>query len=862
MNILSNATPEALRFDRLSGLTNAEAGARARRDGYNELPSAKPRRLRSIVWQVVSEPMLLLLIAIGAIYVILGELLDSLVLLASLIIIIGISLYQEYKTERALEALRDLSSPRALVIRDGRQMRIPGREVVVDDILVLAEGDRVAADAVLFFSTNLSTDESLLTGESVQVHKQAREDTAGMAPPGGEGQPYVYAATLVVRGQGLARVRATGINTEIGKIGQALQSIGQEPTALQRETRRLVRAAAAIGIFLSLLVALVYGLTRADWLNGLLAGLTLAIAILPEEFPVVLTVFLALGAWRLSRAQVLTRRIPAIEMLGATTVLCVDKTGTLTLNRMTARKLYAGGRYYDFAAHPDVPVPEDFHRLIEFAVLASQREPFDPMDKAVRALANARFIDASHLHDRWNLVREYPLSPELFALSHVWQARRGDDYVIAAKGAPEAIMDLCHLPHAERVALARHVSEMAAEGLRVLGVAQASFRAPSLPKDQHEFDFTFVGLAGLADPLRPSAPSALRECYAAGIRVVMITGDYPVTAQSIAEQIGLIGREQVIAGAELESLSESDLRERIKSVNLFARMVPAQKLRLVNALKANGEIVAMTGDGVNDAPALKAADIGIAMGKRGTDVAREAADLVLLDDDFASIVRAVAQGRRIYNNIKKAMIYLVAIHIPIAGMSLVPVAAQAPLLLFPVHILFMELIIDPASSVVFESSGVDNLMRRPPRSPSEPLLSASDLILSLLQGFAVLAVLTALYAWDFHHAAGEAYARTRVFATLVVANIGLIHINRSWSHTVISTLRVPNAPLWWISGAALGVLLLALYWPSLRTLFHFALLPLPDLATCFVAGVLSVAWFELNKLKKRPAQTPPATLPP
>ncbi|HLQ25062.1 MAG TPA: cation-translocating P-type ATPase [Acidiferrobacterales bacterium] len=843
-------SPEAFRFDRLSGLSPAEASIRLHDDGYNELPSAKPRRFLSIMLQVVSEPMLLLLLAIGTIYLLIGDPINSVVLFVSIIVIAGISLYQEHKTERTLEALRDLSSPRARVIRDGKQIRIPGREVVRGDIVVLAEGDRVPADAVLIFSINLFTDESLLTGESVQVHKRAREDVAQIAPPGGDGSPYVYAGSLVVRGQALARVLAIGMNTEIGKIGKALQSIKAEPTTLQRETRRIVRVAAMLGIGLSILVTIGYGLTRQDWINGLLAGLTLAIAILPEEFPVVLTIFLALGAWRLSRQHVLTRRVAAIEMLGAATVLCVDKTGTLTLNRMAVHKLYANGQYYDVAAHDGKPVPETFHSLMEFGILASQREPFDPMDKALRALEDIRFIDTAHLHHRWTLVHEYPLSAELLALSEVWQGRQDEDYVVAAKGAPEAIMDLCHLGDEERDALASHVGNLAAEGLRVLGVARARFHASPLPRDQHEFAFAFVGLIGLADPVRPTVPAALEECDAAGIRVVMITGDYPATAQSIAGQIGLKGRERVMTGAELEGLSDDTLRRHIKNVNLFARMVPAQKLRLVNALKANGDIVAMTGDGVNDAPALKAAHIGIAMGERGTDVAREAADLVLLDDDFASIVRAVAEGRHIYNNIKKAMAYLVAIHIPIAGMSLIPVLIQAPLLLLPVHILFMELIIDPASSVVFEvERGIDNLMRRKPRAPNAPLFNESALILSLLQGLGVLAVLLVIYWWDIYHGSNEAYSRTKIFATLAAANLSLVHVNRSWSHTVFSSLPIPNAPLWWVSAAAFIVLLLALYMPALRSLFHFTPLSAFNLTACIVTGMASVAWFELNKLR-------------
>jgi len=844
-----------------SGLTEEEASARLRKDGYNEIAAAKRRSIFAIAWQIVREPMILLLLAAGTIYLLLGDLREALVLLFSVFVVIGISLYQNRRTERALAALRDLASPRALVLRGGRRRRIPGREVVRGDILLLSEGDRVPADATLLEASSLSADESLLTGESVPVRKVASNGVAARGRPGGDDQPFVYSGTLLVSGCAVARAEATGARTEIGKIGRSLQTIVPEKTRLQKETDRLVRRVAVGSVALCLAVVVLYGLTRESWLDGFLAGLALAMAVLPEEFPVVLTIFLALGAWRISRRRVLTRRLPAIESLGAATVLCVDKTGTLTQNRMSVRKLSAGQSLYEVPGEDSEPLPEDFDELIEFGILASRQEAFDPMEQAIRRLGLRTLSGSGGLHDNWVLVREYPLSPQLLAMSHVWRSRESESYVVAAKGAPEAIADLCHLTPSESSGLFERIRVLAEEGLRVLGVAKATVEPSKLPAAQHDFAFEFVGLIALADPVRPAVPAAIRECHSAGIRVVMITGDYPVTAANIARQVGLegSGKISVMTGPELEEIDEETLRRRVGSANVFARVVPEQKLRLVRALKSNGEVVAMTGDGVNDAPALKAADMGIAMGERGTDVAREAADLVLLDDDFSSIVAAVRMGRRIFDNLRKAVAYILAIHVPIAGMSLLPVLFGWPLVLLPVHIVFLELIIDPACSLVFEAEEEEaGVMRRPPRDPKEPLFSRRAVGIALLQGAGVLAIVLAVFAIALARGQGAEDARALAFTTLIVANLALILTNRSWSRTIVQSLRSRNAALAWVLGGAVAFLALVLSLPFLRDLFRFSKLHVNDLAICLAAGVFSILWFEAFKVFRRKKPLVPA----
>jgi Ca2+-transporting ATPase len=836
------------RPDRL-GLSEKDAAALLGRFGYNELPVSGRAGVLRAGLEVVREPMILMLLAAGGIYLILGDLREALVLLSSVGVVIVISLLQNRRTERALQALRDLSSPRALVIRDGVRRRIPGREVVPGDRIVLSEGDRVPADATVLEESNLAVDESLLTGESLPVRKTVGKDEVVAPPPADDGAASVYSGTLIVSGDALARVDSTGPRTAIGKIGRSLETIDPGKTRLQQETRRLVRRLAVVGLTLCVLVVVLYGATRGNWLQGFLAGLALAMAVLPEEFPVILTIFFALGAWRISRRRVLTRRLPAIESLGAATVLCVDKTGTLTQNRMAMRRIFAGGSSYDVSDGQEA-LPEPLREVVELAILASKPDPFDPMEQAIRSLAPRAPAPPGH-EAKWELARAYPLSPELLVMSHVWVSRADGRRVIAAKGAPEAIADLCRLPPSAREEITQALGALAAQGLRVLGVARGTFDPLDLPEEQSDFDFEFVGLLGLADPIRPEVPAAIRECRQAGIRVVMITGDYPVTSIQIAREIGLAREHAVVVltGAELDRMDGDSLRERIESVEVFARVRPEQKLAIVRALKANGEIVAMTGDGVNDAPALKAADMGIAMGQRGTDVAREAADLVLLEDDFASIVAAARLGRRIFDNLRNAGAYIFAIHVPIAGMSLLPILFGWPLVLMPVHIVFLELVIDPACSLVFEAEPEEaDVMKRPPRRPEEPLFSKSVVSLALLQGAGVLAIVLTVFVIAFGRGQGAEDARALAFTTLIVANLALILTNRSWTRTIAQSFRSRNGALLWVVGGASGLLALLLSVPWLRELFGFSKLHADDLVLCLGAGVFSIAWFEAFKI--------------
>ncbi|MGB9928144.1 MAG: cation-translocating P-type ATPase [Methanosarcina sp.] len=864
--------------ENIPGLSEAYAAEILKKDGYNELPSQKKQSIFSILLNVFKEPMLLLLLVAGLIYLVLGETRDALILLMFVFVVVGITFNQERKTERALDALKNLSSPRALVIREGEQKRIPGREVVNGDILILREGDRVPADGIVLFSTNLLVDESLLTGESLAVRKSAcsgSPQSVEFAQSGGDDSPFVYSGTLVIQGTGMAQVTATGTRTELGKIGKALEDIYEEDSLLQKETGLIVKNFAIGGGFLCILIVIIYGLTREDWLHGLLAGLSLSMALLPEEFSVVLLVFLSMGAWRMSKRNVLVRRMPAVETLGSSTVLCVDKTGTLTQNKMILNSVYAGNEYCEI--DKTEYLSSNFHELLEFGYLASQQDPFDPLEKEIKKSTEKFLPDHHEIHREWKLVREYPLSKNLLSISNVWKFNNSKSintgsnvndkisgneksdvnkfndtrkYVIAAKGAPEAIIDLCHLDETQKAELLLQVQQMAGKGLRLLGVAKANFQDDLLPEKQHDFEFEFVGLLGFVDPVRPGVAEAVKECYNAGIKVIMITGDYPGTAQHIAKQIGLRNSDNYITGPELSKMGEAELAEEIKNTNIFARVVPEQKLVVVNALKRNGEIVAMTGDGVNDAPALKSAHIGIAMGERGTDVARESASIVLLNDDFFSIVAAVRLGRRIFDNLKKAINYIFSVHIPIAGLAVFPILFNLPLILLPAHIAFLELIIDPACSTVFEAEPEEkNIMNKPPRNLQERMFGIKSLTLSLVQGLSMLVGVTAIYIYALDTGKGTIEARTLTFATLVIANLTLIAANLSWSQSMLKTLKSENKALRYVLVGALSGLFLVLYVPALREIFRFSVLHFNDLLIVFFVGTLSIAWLRLLKNK-------------
>jgi Ca2+-transporting ATPase len=830
------------------GLTDAEAAARLRSEGYNELPRAERRTPLKIVVEVMREPMLALLVGAGVVYLALGDLEEALILLAFATASVAITVVQEARTERVLQTLRDLTSPRALVIRGGQRRRIAGREVARGDLVVLSEGDRVPADAVLHRGHDLQADESLLTGESVPVRKLplAAGTPAGTARPGGDDLPHVFSGTLIVRGNGLAEVTATGPRSEIGKIGQALGAVESEPPRLQVQTRRLVRVFGLIGAAISVLAVVLYGLLRGGWLDALLAGIALGMSMLPEEFPVVLTVFLAMGAWRLSRERVLTRRAAAIETLGSATVLCTDKTGTLTENRMSIAELrVADGRALQITERDHEALTEPFRELVRYGVLASMQDPFDPMEKAFHTLAARRAPAAKTEHG--DLARVYGLRPELLAVTQVWHARDGGEYVVAAKGAPEAIAKLARLSTGEHARMSAAFEEMAARGLRVLAVARARFAGVRLPDTPRGFELEFLGLVGLADPLRAGVRAAVDECRGAGIRVVMITGDYLATAAAIAREAGL-DTARILTGDDLLRATDHELERAVGEVTVFARIVPEQKLRIVNALKARGEVVAMTGDGVNDAPSLKAAHIGVAMGGRGTDVAREASSLVLLDDDFGSIVTAVRLGRRIYDNLRKSMGFILAVHVPIAGLALTPLVLGLPIVLSPIHIAFLEMVIDPVCTLVFEAEIEEqDAMRRPPRAPDASLLSGRLIFWGVLQGILAFVLVASIYVIANARGMPENEARALAFFSLVTSIVALIFANRSFSSSLSRALRRPNRALKFVLAGVIAILSLTLLWPFAAHLFRFGPLHADDLSLTLGAGVLLLIALELLK---------------
>ncbi len=820
-----------------NGLSSTLATERLKQFGFNELEVTKPKSIFHIAWEVVKEPMFLLLISCGSLYLLLGDIEEGLILLASIFVIIFITFYQHQKTEKAVDALKKLSAPRAMVIRDGKEQRIAGRELVPDDIILINEGDRIPADAKLISGVNLTIDESLLTGESIAVIKEVE---------GGEKETanFLYSGTLVVQGRGMAKVLQTGAKTHFGKIGTSLQRIQQEETLLQKEMKVLIRNLFIIGAAISGGVVALFYFTRGNLVQSILNGLAAAMAILPEEFPVVLTVFLALGTWRLSKKNVLTRKPSAIETLGSATVLCTDKTGTITQNKMEIAALYTTNQLIarqDFDASK-----EDITALLTAAFYASQPESIDPMEQAITQVYNQLHLG---LKFTGRPIKEYPLSKQLFAMTQVWENTLDNTYAVFSKGAPEAIISNCKLNDVEAKKYLAVVNEMASKGYRVIAVAASITTQQTLPESQVDFSNTFIGLIGLEDPIRKEVPEAIKQCYEAGINVIMITGDYPATASNIAQQIGLRVGANIITGVELKEMNEAQLKEKIKSTTIFARIIPEQKLQLIKALKANGEIVAMTGDGVNDAPALKAAAIGIAMGQKGTDVAREASALVLLDDNFASIVAAIRLGRKIYDNLQKAMSYILAIHIPIIGLALLPAFFNTiPLLLLPLHIVFLELIIDPISSIAFESEQEEkNIMNRPPRNPKASFFGWNKVGLSLFQGVLLTIMVVVVFFLSIHegHTTGE--VRAIAFSSLIIGNIFLILTTLSKTRNVFNVIKEKNIAVLTIVIIALSLLLMAITIPFLQKVFSFEYPGLKHFGSSISGAVLILMVFELIK---------------
>ena len=846
------------------GLSSAIAAENLKRDGYNELPSTKKRSFLRILIEIIKEPMFVLLIGAGVVYLLLGDRFDALFLLVFACLSVAITIVQESRSEKVLEALRNLASPRALVMRDGLRVYIAGREVVRGDVIIVSEGDRVAADATLLSSQDLLLDESLLTGESVAVRKLTQQNNGEIAAkvaitPSGEDSPYLFAGSLVVRGSGTALVHATGSQSEMGKIGHAIKSIETEQPHLQNQLSGLVRNFAVIGGVASIVTVVLFWALRGSWLQAMLGGIALGMSMLPAEFPMVMAVFMAMGAWRISKVRVLTRRASAIESLGAVTTLCTDKTGTLTENKMSVSNVVSNINNVteSWDQVQNVQINEDLKTVLKVALLACSLHPTDPMDIAIHQLAEAQIGANETSFSQHTLVHAYGLRPDLFAvanvMSNVTNVMTGDNNPLAtayAKGALETICELCHLSVTQSKSINQQAEALANKGIRVLGIAQTKLSAgqlKKLPKSLREFKFDYVGLIGFADPLRANVPAAVAECHAAGIRVVMITGDYPTTARAIGQQAGLDAT-NVLNGDEIETMTDEALAVVLKTTSIFARIRPNQKLRIVKLLKKQGEIVAMTGDGVNDAPAIKAADIGIAMGGRGTDVAREASSIVLLDDDFGSIVKTIKLGRRIYDNLRKTIEYIIAVHIPIAGLAILPLLLGLPLMLIPIHIAFLEMVINPACSIVFEAEAAEhNVMQCPPRNPKSPLVLRKRVIWAITQGLLVLIVLAIILLSAAYKKLPEADIRTLVFTALVIMNMGLILVNRSFSASLYSALLRPNRSLWILFSAVSVILAVAVFWQPARTLFHFGQFHWHLFAISFSASVGALIILEAIK---------------
>ncbi|TAJ69821.1 MAG: HAD family hydrolase [Phenylobacterium sp.] len=789
---------------RLQGLTEAEAARRLAQDGPNRMNEPRRRRLPQIVRDVLREPMLLLLLVAVGFYFLLGDTAEAVFLLFGAVTTISLVVVQEARSERALAALKALAEPTARVIRDGSEHRIAASDLVRGDLVLLGEGGRAPADGALVAGDVLSIDESVLTGESAPVVRTPLPSTEaddGADPPE---HARISAGGLLVRGHGVARVTATGAATRLGQIGAALADAAEPLTPLQRTTRRLVGVLGLFALGLSAAVLVAYGLLRGDWIGGGLAALTLGIALIPEEFPMVLAVFLALGGGRMAKGQVLVRRTAAIEALGGISVLCVDKTGTLTRNQMGVAALWAADGGGEVSGSDGAGVA-----ILQAAVLASAVHPVDPMDRALHAASACSRSDPP--------LRSYPLRPDRLAFIQAWAGPAGD-VLYAAKGAPEAVFDLCRLDPVDRAAAEAAVTAFARQGLRVLGVARAE-RPSDDGGDPGGEVFRFDGLVAFEDPVREDVPPALAAAAMAGVRVVMITGDFPETALAIARDAGLDVSGGVLTGARLQTLADSELREAVAEVRVFARVAPDQKLRLVRALQANGERVGMFGDGVNDAPALEAADVGVAMGGRGVDVAREASDLILLDDRFASVVSGIAEGRRIFANLKAALAYLVVVHIPMAGLALLPPLLGVPPVLFPMQVVLLELVIDPMCALVFEGrSAAPDAMRRPPRTAAASLLTPARLTGAIAQGLVLLAGGFGLYLALLRSGQDASAARAAAFVFVVAANLGAAAVLAGAGPRGEAHQRMAFAA---IAGLAAAGVTAALAVPPLAGLFGF-----------------------------------------
>lgn len=829
----------------LQGLSSEEVRSRQKKYGKNELVAQKKDSFFRKILRVLSEPMFLLLLGAATIYFILGEPRDGLIMLIFVVGIISIEVLQEWKTDKTLNALKDLSAPHIEVIRDGIQCTILSSDLVPGDIMLIYEGVKIPADGVVMRCNDLCINESSLTGEVEGVWKTP--DTQTEKSEDYWKKDYCYAGTLVTQGTGTIYIDKIGASTEYGKIGATIAETPEASTPLQKQTRSLVRL--CVGIAAALFVLVV----AATWINiaehplaeriieSILSGITLAMAMIPEEFPVILTVFLSMGAWRLAKKNSLVRRLPSVETLGAVSVLCVDKTGTITMNQMTVTELW--------------PTDGDESGLCEIMGLACETDAYDPMEKAMINHCEKVGIEKQQLF-RGELMSEYPFTNELKMMGHVWNY--DNEIIIAAKGSPESILSICSLNEEERLHAENSAKAMGEQGLRVIAVASCRIRDTEvIPNEITSCTLTLKGLVGLSDPPRESIKNDISICNLAGIRTVMITGDSGITASAIAKKIGMKGWDNIVTGNMIEAMDDDQLREKVKTVSIFSRVIPEHKMRIVKAFQKNGEIVAMTGDGVNDAPALKYADIGIAMGKRGSEVSREAADLILMDDNFSTIAETVKDGRRIYDNIRKAVGYVFAIHIPIAASSLLaPFLGIAPdhMLLLPLHVVLLELIVDPTCSVVLERQPSEtNIMKRPPRNPNSKLLTSPLLTKSILQGVAIfLASFGSYFTLLQSDTVNATVARSIGLVVIMLANLFLVQVNSSDYDSIVTSIKrlARDKVMWAVNIITLSGIAVILYTPLNEILKLAPLTMMQMLCTTGIAAA-SVLWYEAVKFFKR-----------
>lgn len=821
----------------LGGLNSEEVEKLQKKYGMNELVSQeKPNMLKKFLG-VFKEPMFLLLLIAATVYFLLGAPKDGAIMLVFVGFVASITFIQEWKTEKTMNALKDLTSPKVNTLRNGKNILIKSTELVPGDVVFLSEGERIPADCIVLEPSNFSVDESILTGESEYVMKvsttQSEKSTDYWK------KDILYAGTLCVFGKCTAIVKFTGINTEYGKIGKAISEAKDEPTPLQKKVSILVKNIAIAGVILCISVMVASYFYSFDILNSILSGISLAMAIIPEEFPVVLTVFLSMGAYRLAKNNTLMRKISAVETLGSATVLCVDKTGTITQNKMKVKSIYSDGGIFN---NEDLKNQE----LSDLMVLSCEKDPYDPMEKAILEAANLSQLETVYKYD---LSKKIAFDSKTKRMANIYI--KDNKYYVAVKGSAETVLGLCNLDKQTMDEINIEIDKMASNGLRVLALADCT--SEEVYEDLECYELTFKGLVGLQDPPKDGVEEAIKLCKKAGIRVVMITGDYSKTAMAIGEEIGLKFTDKVIVGNEIDSLSENELCEVVKSCDVFSRVIPEQKMKIVKALKKNGEIVAMTGDGVNDAPALKSADIGIAMGKRGTEVAKEAADMILMDDNFTTIVKSVKDGRRVYDNIRKAMVYILIIHIPIAAMAMFAPLFNLPPLLLPMHIMLLELIIDPTCSIVFEGEPAEaNIMENPPRPPQEPLLTRSLTIKVVLQGIIMFLAAFMPFHYMIDLGISSEYARSFSLITFIVANVTLVLVNRSNTELLYHLIKEKGSKVRLIVNSMALIMVFAIvYIPILNSFFRTEKIGIYPLIIAIVLGFISTGWWEIVKITRK-----------